>query len=126
MINHDARRTHGIRLDICWLFVSTTSRDHGASLADCPREMECLISVVRAADPRTVRVAGRLTDAQVPDLLRECATKAGLVQIDLGELVSADSVGLEALRRLRASGARIVNAPRFIELTLDTLPRDRD
>ena len=85
--------------------------------------MECLISVVHAAAPRVILVAGRLTEAQVPDLLRECAASTGLLQIDLEELVSADAVGLEALRRLRASGARIVNAPRFIELTLDTLRR---
>lgn len=88
--------------------------------------MECLISVVQSVGPRVVRVAGRLTDAQVPDLLRVCAADVGLVQIDLGELVSADAVGLEALRRLRASGARIVNAPRFIELTLDAMPRARN
>ena len=95
----------------------------GAPLADCLIEMECLISVAQGAGPRVVRVAGRLTEAHVPDLLRVCAADAGLVQIDLGELVSADGVALEALRRLRASGARVVNAPRFIELTLDTVPR---
>jgi hypothetical protein len=88
--------------------------------------MECLISVAQANDPRVVRVAGRLTEAQVPDLLRVCAANAGRVQIDLGELVSADSVGLETLHRLRTSGARIVDAPRFIELTLDTMSRELD
>jgi hypothetical protein len=87
--------------------------------------MECLISVVQAGGPRVIRVAGRLTEAQVPDLLRVCAATTGLVQIDLAELVSADGVGLEALRRLRASGTGVVNAPRFIQLTLDTMPSGR-
>jgi hypothetical protein len=73
--------------------------------------MECLISVVQSDGPRLVRVAGRLSEAQVPDLLCVSAPEAGLVQIDLEELMSADGVGLEALHRLRTSGARIVNAP---------------
>ena len=88
--------------------------------------MECLIRVVQASDLRVVRVAGRLSEAQVPDLLCVYAANTGPVQIDLDELVSADGVGLEALHRLRTSGARIVNAPRFIELTLDTMSRGRD
>jgi hypothetical protein len=58
-------------------------------------------------------------------LLSVCAAPTGLVQIDLAELVSADGIGLQALRRLRASGTRIVNAPRFIQLTLDTMPPER-
>ena len=88
--------------------------------------MECLISVVQAGGPRVVRVAGRLSEAQVPDLLRVYAANTELVQIDLGELMSADGVGLEALHRLRTAGARIVNAPRFIELALDTMSRRLD
>ena len=87
--------------------------------------MECLIRVVQAGGVREVRVAGRLTEKQVPDLLRVCAENAGLARIDLGELVSADGVGHEALHRLRTSGVEIVNAPRFIELTLDTMSRGR-
>ena len=83
--------------------------------------MECLIRVVQAGGPPVVIVAGRLSEAQVPDLMRVYASNTGLVQIDLGELVSADGVGLEALHRLRTSGVRIVNAPRFIELALDTM-----
>jgi hypothetical protein len=87
------------------------------------REMECLIRVVQAGGLREVRVAGRLTEAQVPDLLRVCAENTGLARIDLGELMSADGVGREVLHRLRTSGVEIVNAPRFIELTLDTMSR---
>jgi len=87
--------------------------------------MECLIRVVQAGGLREVRVAGRLTEKQVPDLLRVCAENAGLARIDLGELVSADGVGHEALHRLRTSGVEIVNASRFIELTLDTMSRGR-
>jgi hypothetical protein len=88
--------------------------------------MECRIEVGAEVGSRTVRVAGRLTDAHVPDLASVCGELPGPVEIDLAELVSADRVGLEALRRLRTSGARIVNAPRFIELMLSTSSPDRN
>ena len=88
--------------------------------------MECLISVVQTGGPRVVRVAGRLSEAQVPDLLRVYTANTGPVQINLGELMSADGVGLEALHRLRTAGAQIANAPRFIELALDTMSRGLD
>ena len=83
--------------------------------------MQCLIRVAQTGSPRVIRVAGRLSEAQVPDLLRVAAANGWCVEIDLGELVSVDGVGLEALHRLRTSGARIVDAPRFIELALDTM-----
>ena len=49
-----------------------------------------------------VRLAGRLSAAQVPELLGACAL---LVEVDLSELVSADVAGVEALQRLRDQGA---------------------
>ena len=85
--------------------------------------MDCLIEVVRETDMHVVRVAGRLTQAHVPDLLSVSSVAAGRVQIDLAHLISADSVGLEALRRARAAGAAVVNAPRFIQLVLDSSSR---
>lgn len=82
--------------------------------------MDCLIEVVREPDLHIVRVAGRLTQAHVPDLLSASTVAAGEVRLDLAHLVSADSIGLEALRRVRARGATVVNAPRFIQLVLDS------
>ena len=68
-----------------------------------------------------MRVAGRLTDAQVPDLLRVCA-KPAFVRLDLADLDSANGVAVEALRRLQKAGAQIVDAPRFIQLLIDVSP----
>jgi hypothetical protein len=82
--------------------------------------MDCRIDVAQQPGFCVVHVAGRLTDAQVPDLLRVCATLVP-IRLDLAELDSANAVGVEALRRLRKEGAEIVGAPPFIELLLDGL-----
>jgi hypothetical protein len=80
--------------------------------------MECRIDVTHQAGTYVVRVAGRLTDVQVPDLLRVCG-KLTPLQLDLAQLDSANSVGIEALQRLQKSGAQIVGATHFIQLLLD-------
>ena len=82
--------------------------------------MDCRIDVADQLGFRLVHVAGRLTDAHVPDLLGACATLEP-IRLDLAELDSANVVGLEALRRLRRAGAEIIGAPPFIELLLDGL-----
>ena len=66
-----------------------------------------------------VRLAGRLSIAQVPELLGACAEGRPL-EIDLSELVSADVAGIEALRRMRSSGVTLVGAPGYIQLKLDS------
>ena len=87
--------------------------------------MECRIDVAHQPGCCVVHVTGRLTDVQVPDLLKVCATLHMLVRIDLAELDSANRIGLEALNRLRNDGAEIVGAPRHIELLLDALRAGR-
>jgi anti-anti-sigma regulatory factor len=87
--------------------------------------MECRIDVEDQAGLYVVRVAGRLTDVQVPDLLRVCATHTP-VQIDLTQLDSANGVGIEALRRVQKAGAEIVGATQFILLQLDASHAGRE
>jgi hypothetical protein len=72
-----------------------------------------------------VRVSGWLAAVHVPDLMGICSNPADAYRLDLGELVSADCVGLDALRRLRAAGAQIIRMPRFIELLLGDAPEPR-
>ena len=81
--------------------------------------MECWIGVVQQTDRRVVRLAGRLSIAQVPELLGACAGDAPL-ELDLTELVSADVAGIEALQRLRDQGSTVVGAPGYLQLKLDT------
>ena len=80
--------------------------------------MECRIDIDYQAGCYVVRVAGRLTDVQVPDLIRVCATHSP-VQVDLTQLDSASNVGIEALQRVQKAGAQIVGATHFIQLLLD-------
>lgn len=81
--------------------------------------VDCWIGVVQQTDRRLVRLAGRLSVAQVPELLEACA-KARPVELNLADLVSADAAGIEALQRLRGQGATLVNAPGYLQLKLDS------
>jgi hypothetical protein len=81
--------------------------------------VECWIGVHHQTERRVVRLAGRLSVAQVPELLGTCAGD-GPVEIDLTELVSADMAGIDALQRLRGRGATIVGAAGYIQMKLDT------
>ena len=81
--------------------------------------MDCWIGVVQEPDRRLVRLAGRLSAAQVPELLRACAD-ALPIQVDLTELVSADAVGVDALQRLRGRGATLSGAPGYLQLKIDS------
>ena len=81
--------------------------------------MDCWIGVVEGTDRRVVRLAGRLSVAQVSDLLRMWADVAP-VELDLTDLVSADSGGIEALRRIRDAGTSLVGAPGYIRMRIDS------
>jgi hypothetical protein len=76
--------------------------------------VECRIQVVRQEDGCTVLLAGRLEAAQVHELRVVCATVAGRVRLDLTDLLSADAVGLDAIRRLRRAGAEVIGAARYL------------
>ena len=81
--------------------------------------MDCWIGVVTEVDRRVVRLAGRLSAAQVPELLTACGGSEAL-ELDLSDLVSADVAGIEALQRVRANGATLVGTAGYIQLKLDS------
>lgn len=83
--------------------------------------MDCRIEVVDEGRHRLVRLAGRLAEAQVPELLETCGQKALRIQLHLGDLISVDTVGLYALQRLRQAGAELLEVPSYIMLKLDAL-----
>jgi hypothetical protein len=82
--------------------------------------VDCWIGVVDGAEHRVVRLAGRLSIAQVSELLRIWADVAP-VELDLTDLVSADLGGIEALRRIRDAGTSLVGAPGYIRIRIDSL-----
>ena len=83
------------------------------------RAVDCWIGVVQEGDRRLVRLAGRLSAAQVPELLTVCTGTVPL-RIDLTDLVSADASGIEALQLLRGRGATLSGAPGYLQLQLDS------
>jgi hypothetical protein len=86
--------------------------------------VDCWIGVVWDDDRRIVRLAGRLGETQVPELLTACADPRGL-ELDLSDLVSTDAAGLEALKRVEEQGATLVGIPGYIRLKLASPPRTR-
>ena len=69
-------------------------------------------------DRLVLRLEGRLSVAQVPELLQTWAD-AEPAELDLAELLSADVGGIEALRRIRDSGTTLVGAPGYIKMKIE-------
>lgn len=59
-------------------------------------------------------LAGRLKAEQVHELRGICAGVEGTIYIDLTDLLSADAVGIDALRRLRHDGAELVGVAQYL------------
>jgi anti-anti-sigma regulatory factor len=76
--------------------------------------MECRIQLEQGPDGCTVHLAGRLNAAQVYELRSICATVRGPLRIDLTDLLSADAVGIDALRRLRSTGIELTGVARYL------------
>lgn len=80
--------------------------------------MECRIQMDARPDACTVSLAGHLRAEQVPELCRVCATVGSPVRIDLTDLLSADAVGIDALRRLGHGGAEFVGVAQYLRRLL--------
>jgi len=71
--------------------------------------------VVQTTDGCTVHLAGRLAEAQVCELRRVCVEAVGRLRLDLTDLVSLDTVGVDVLRRLRDDGAALVGVAEYLK-----------
>ena len=93
-------------------------------IAPCVRiAVLCRIDCRREEAGLVVHLAGRLCEAQVPELLAACAYSARPI-LELDELISADAVGLDALFRLEHLGARLMGLPEYRRGRFATLSRD--
>ena len=88
--------------------------------------MPCQITVKREGERVVVQVAGRLGEAQVPDLLEACAQPGGPPTLALDDLMSADAVGMDVLQRLERRGARLDGLPQYLRLKLDAMDRSAE
>jgi hypothetical protein len=84
----------------------------------------CRIETRRADSTVVVRLIGRLSQAQVPDLLAVCGQAIDPI-VEVDELVSADIVGLDALARIEERGGRLVGLSQYLRLKLEAVARDR-
>jgi anti-anti-sigma regulatory factor len=82
--------------------------------------VECCLQIVQKGDVRVIRIAGCLSSAHVPDLLRACGEATGRVRVDLSDVLSIDPIALDALRRVKQAGAELVGVPQYMKFKLDS------
>lgn len=85
----------------------------------------CRIEARRQKNRMVLRLAGRLTEAEVPELLEMFAVADEPPLLELDDLVSADAVGVDALLRMELRGAQLIGLPEYLRLKLDDLVRER-
>ena len=73
--------------------------------------MTVRITVVEGAPPRLIRVEGRLTGDEWPDLEQAIGDDPKAACLDLSGLRGVDPVALAGLRRLRAWGVELRCVP---------------
>ena len=73
-----------------------------------------------------MHLAGRLSEANVPDLLEACAGLPEPPILELDDLASADAVGMDALLRVEHQGARLNGLPEYIRLKLNVLATEHE
>ena len=71
------------------------------------------------ASATTIKADGRLLSADADELMRACEECSGSVVIDLSDLSFADDEGAMVLKKLRASGARLVGTRPYVAMLLD-------
>ena len=65
-----------------------------------------------------LKLDGRLTGEEVPELRRACAVAKGRLVLDLTDLQFADRQGVSVLRELRAQGAQLIGVSHYLGLLL--------
>jgi hypothetical protein len=69
-----------------------------------------------------VSVVGRLTGSATHEFLKACRAIEGEFEVDLTGLLTADSEGIEAVRKLVRAGRKMWGVSPFIRLLLDDQP----
>jgi hypothetical protein len=84
----------------------------------------CRMEISQEDGQVVVRLAGRLGEAQVGDLLEACSRTASPPRLELDDLISADAMGVDALLRIEQRGGQLVGLPQYLRLKLNDLERD--
>jgi anti-anti-sigma regulatory factor len=81
--------------------------------------MTVRIVLVQEGPPGTIKLDGRLTGADVPELNLACQQIKGQLILDLSDLRSLDRQGASALRELRAKGAELTGLSPYARLLVE-------
>jgi hypothetical protein len=84
--------------------------------------MTLRVDTASEASTTVVSVAGRLKGREVREFLKSCDAIEGEFELDLTNLRSADSEGIEAIRELMRAGRKLRGASPFIRLLLGDQP----
>ena len=84
--------------------------------------MEMRVTVSVQGSSIVVHTDGRLSKTGVPELERVLRTTSGPVTLDLTNLLSADDVGIAALRTLSGQGVLLFGVSPYIALLLEPAP----
>ena len=84
--------------------------------------MTLRVDTVSEASTTVVSVAGSLEGEGVREFLKTCDAVEGEFELDLTGLRSADSEGIDAIRKLVRAGRKLRGASPFIRLLLDNQP----
>ena len=82
------------------------------------------ITAETRSQPAVVRIDGELTAEGVSELQKTCEGLEESLVLDLTNLSSVDTAGLEALRDLRDRGALIESASPYVQLLLEPAQTD--
>ena len=84
--------------------------------------MTLRITLIRPSPSALIKLDGRLTGEDVPELCRVCRQVMGPMSLDLTDLRSVDRQGAGALRELKAKGAEFTGLSPYVRLLVE--PQD--
>ena len=87
---------------------------------DCGVDWELSVRITTESSQyeTTIRVVGRLSRRDVPELRREFESASGSVSLDLSGLISADADGVRELLMCSENGAKLCGASAYIRQLL--------
>jgi anti-anti-sigma regulatory factor len=87
--------------------------------------MEIRIDIISEGPETVVYIAGRLSGAAVAQLRKACEPIEGAFVLDLSSLIFLDDGGIDAIRTLGEKRAEVRGASPFVQLLLDSTPREK-
>ena len=78
------------------------------------------ITTTAAGTVTTIKIEGELLREGVSELDTACGSVDGPISLDLSDLATTDAEGMQALKKLLATGAQLLGASPYIKLLLES------